>query len=413
MKTIFLLFGILFPIFFGSLACAAVSIFHEREVLLKLRQFENKELIVDGRCNKSDKYIVYVIDNFEQPVAITNGLTVSHGELIRTLLLTGRDDLEVLSLNTSLTKGLISVLTDLMDGGCADGVVSSIPGSNYTYSQISSFITGDVKIGAANILLYRKLLFDLLERIAVNGFPSVSWLQKLDANPIKLKEDAKKAVLIHYLGKYGIPVFLPYGNSDSQYHGESRRVNLLSLPGNARIYSGVDSKGNLLPGFPRSPLSTGDALAIYPITECPDYKDIRFYNVDVNNDGLKEFSYEKKDLIPFWNKKAELSFSPSLASDEDIRNLLEYVSKTGHLPDKQIVVKKTQYQYLREVCKSCNLEELPDGKPLVWLNSPQYGMIFSFTPQCNKQGVISGTSLIPPIKMKEFLPPKIASNNTR
>lgn len=64
-----------------------------------------------------------------------------------------------------------------------------------------------------------------------------------------------------------LPVFLPYGNVDSYHMGEPRVVNLLSLSANARVFSGVDKNGKRLPGFPDSPLSSGDALASYSIAE--------------------------------------------------------------------------------------------------------------------------------------------------
>ena len=97
-----------------------------------------------------------MIDNFEQPVALIPEITTTHGELVKKILVSGRNDIIVKTLNTSLSKGLASVLENLMQGVCADAVISSIPGSNYSYSQINSFFSNETVIHEDNILDYQE-----------------------------------------------------------------------------------------------------------------------------------------------------------------------------------------------------------------------------------------------------------------
>lgn len=59
----------------------------------------------------------------------------------------------------------------------------------------------------------------LLRDIATHGFPSVAWLQNVDVNSVKLRNDARKFVLIEALGRFNVPVILPYGNRDARYKG--------------------------------------------------------------------------------------------------------------------------------------------------------------------------------------------------
>ena len=112
----------------------------EKEILKQITSENFLEISKDQRCQNQDNYIVYLIDNFEQPVELIPELTTSHGELVKKILISGRSDIIVKTLNTSLSKGLASVLDDLLQGGCADAVISSIPGSNYSYSQVNTFL---------------------------------------------------------------------------------------------------------------------------------------------------------------------------------------------------------------------------------------------------------------------------------
>jgi hypothetical protein len=98
--------------------------------------------------------------------------------------------------------------------------------------------------------------------------PSAEWLEKIDVNLAKLRNDALKFLYIEALGRFNVPVILPYGNPDTLYKGQIKTVNLLSLASNACVYSALDQEGDRVEGFPYSPLSSGDERAVYNIVEC-------------------------------------------------------------------------------------------------------------------------------------------------
>ncbi|UCD31379.1 MAG: hypothetical protein JSV38_11325, partial [Desulfobacterales bacterium] len=123
--------------FFLSTTVSAEQI--EKEIIKKITSDLFVEAREDQRCQYKDKYVVYLIDNFEQSVELIPEVTTTHGDLIRKILISGRDDIAVKTLNTSLSKGLAMVIHDLLQDKCADAVISSIPGSNYSYRQINSF----------------------------------------------------------------------------------------------------------------------------------------------------------------------------------------------------------------------------------------------------------------------------------
>jgi hypothetical protein len=90
--------------------------------------------------------------------------------------MTGRDDIELIIMNTALSKGLKQVIGDLIEGECVDAVVSSVPGSNYAYGQISTLLPGRPNIDSENILCYRDDLRNLLGDIAFGiCHPSNGW----------------------------------------------------------------------------------------------------------------------------------------------------------------------------------------------------------------------------------------------
>ena len=127
----------------------------------------------DRRCHDRSAYRIYLIDNFEQPIRLVPEVATSHSEMLVRLLRAGRDDLDIRVLNTSLSKGLTRVLHDLVNGACVDAVVSAIPGSNYTYDQISSLFEYRRVIGPENILYHRRALRELLRDIALRPSTSI------------------------------------------------------------------------------------------------------------------------------------------------------------------------------------------------------------------------------------------------
>lgn len=299
----------------------------EKNVLRYIRSEAFRNLDQDHVCRAKDGYTVFLIDNFSQRVDIVPEVKTTHGEMVRRVLQSGRPDIEINVLNTSLSRGLAEIINKLSRGACADAVVSSTPGSNYTYGQISNFFLGQDKIFAGNILAYRERLAERIREIAFSGFPSVEWATRADMNLSKLRDDAAAFVFIEAIGRLGIPVILPYGNRDTEYKGEIRAVNILSLARSAKVYSGIDQEGQDIEGFPYSPLSSGKEQAVYDIRECPWPPDPFKAGLDINSDGYFEYSYRRK-------------------------------------------------------------------KPL------------SADETCISRGIVSGTSLIPPNKVKELLPPK-------
>ncbi len=366
-----------------------------------------RTLQADRRCHDRSRYRVYLIDNFEQRVHLVPEVLTSHGEMLVRLLQAGREDIDLRVLNTSLGSGLARVIQDLSEGGCVDAVVSAIPGSNYTYDQISSLFAYRLKIRPENILYHRRALRELLREIALAGFPSVEWIETIDVNSIKLRNDARKFVFIEALGRFNVPVILPYGNADVRHRGRIKAVNLLSLAANARVYSALDQEGRRVEGFPYSPLSSGDETAVFNIVECPHPDDPFKAVLDINDDGLQDYTFFRTGRIPLRNTAGELDFAPPVTPQHVFAEWRQRDRPaTACRIQTQTVLTAAQYRDLRRLCPAVLTQDV--SQPYVWLNAPGKTPIFEFTPTCRNRGLISGTSVIPPRKLKELLPPKRA-----
>ena len=366
-------------------------------------QFHNRQ--TDRRCRDRKTYRIYLIDNFEQSIRLVPEIATSHGEMLVRLLRAGREDFDIRVLNTSLSKGLAQVVNDLANGGCVDAVVSAIPGSNYTYDQISSLFEYRRIIGPENILDHRSELRQLLRDIAFKGFPSVEWLETIDVNSVKLRNDARKFAYIEALGRFNVPVILPYGNADARHRGRIRVVNLLSLAANARVYSALDREGRRVAGFPYSPLSSGDETAVFRIVECPHPADPFKAVLDIDDDGHRDYVFFRTGAIAFRNALGELDFAPPLTrQDAFVRWRDQVAGPTECRIDASIVLTAAQFRELRKHCPNSLARDV--SQPYVWLNAPGRERIFEFAPACWARGTISGTSVIPPYKLKEMLPPK-------
>lgn len=377
----------------------------EKEVMAYTASDAFRALRTDRRCHDQNAYHVYLIDNFEQGIRLVPEVMTSHGEMLLRLLRTGRDDIEVHVLNTSLSKGLAEVIQVLVGGSCVDAVVSSVPGSNYTYAQVSSLLPGRVPLTPENILSHREALRRLLRHIARYGFPSVEWLRNIDVNSTKLRNDARKLVFIEALGRFSVPVILPYGNADVRYKGRIRAVNLLGLAPNARLYSALDRSGKRLEGFPYSPLSSGDAPSEYKIVECPHPDDPFKAVLDINEDYRWDYTFYRVGRIPYRNKRGRLAFAPPVTRQDVFRKWLSQVARVPKaLFTRDIVLTAQQYRQLGNLFSEFITEE--PTQSYVWLNAPHCGTVFSFDPVCRVRGTVSGTSVIPPHKVKDLLPPK-------
>ena len=310
----------------------------EKEVLAYIQRPEFSRYAKDGRCRNRSRYKVFLIDNFELTIPIVPELVTTHGELLVRLLKSGRDDIEARPLDTTLTRGLATVILHLARGGCADAVISSVPGSNYTYDQIQTLLPRIPDLNPDTRIAHRQALKTLLREIAFKGFPSVRWVSQVDINLSKLREDAVKLVFIQALEHFGVRVLLPYGNPDTPHNGDPRVFNLLSLADNALVYTGLNRTGQRVRGFPYSPLSSGDETAVFALKECPDPDHPGRALLDINEDGRFDYAYPLD--------------KPPASVEDTARNSLR---------DQ-------------------------DG--------------------CRIRGLLKGTSVIPPLKVKELLPPK-------
>lgn len=373
----------------------------EKRIMEQIRSGQFDSLTVDATCPGKKLYHVYLVDNFTQDYTIIPEVKTSHGEAIKRLLQSGRDDIKITSLNTGLNRGLALILEKMLQGGCADAVISSVPGSNYTYGQVSSLLQHRVKLTPENILEFQPELQQLLRQVAFSGFLSVKWLEQLDMNSVKLKGDAQLFVMIETLGRLNIPVILPYGNPDTVYKGEIKNLNLLSLASTAKVYSALNLNGDRMAGFPYSPLSSGDEKAVYRIFECPHPTDPFKARIDINEDGFFEFDFIRTQWIPFDDIHGTTSFAPPLISSSSFEKILKNMDKTCRLPE-DLVVTLNQFLQLKKQCPV--LKQYETSKPYVWLNSSRHGQFFDFKAQCQQRGRIRGTSVIPPNKIKEFLP---------
>jgi len=404
-KRMLFLFMLLVLLVGGITTARPDHIHVEKKIREYITSPEFEANTADRRCHRDGAYRVYLIDNFEQALNLVPEVRTSHGEMLVKLLKTGRDDIDIVVLNTALSKGLAQVIDDIAGGACADAVVSSIPGSNYTYGQVSSLLPDRTSLRRENILYHRSALRRLLRDIAFQGFPSVEWLQNIDVNATKLRNDARKFVYIEALGRLGVPVILPYGNRDATHRGQIKSVNLLSLAANAHVFSALDQAGERVSGFPYSPLSSGDAPAVYDMMECPHPDDPFKAVLDINHDGYADYTFFRTGKIAYRNDRGDIAFAPAVTPQHQFARWITLAAENPECrPQEEIVVTAAQYRAIKARCPSA--DDIQTSKPYVWLNSFAHGPVFGFEPTCWPRGKIRGTSVIPPNKLKELLPPK-------
>ncbi len=374
----------------------------ERRILAEIKSYNDARKFPDKRCHFTDRYKIYLIDNFEQNVPLIPEIRTSHGELLRRIIVSGRDDIDLEIIDTGLTKGLALVLAYLENGECADAVVSSIPGSNYSYGQLNTFIETPEPIASRNILRFRKSLLERVKGLALNGYPSVDWLDNLKANPSKLMNDSIKLNFIEALQRYSVPVLLPYGNVDTPYDGESRNVNLLSLSLGAKVFSGADGNEKPLTDYPDSILSSGRSKAVFTLRECPHPTDVFYALLDVNEDGVFDYTFKRDNFIAF-QRDGELLYAPPVMEKYEFEKLKEILGSSADcsVADKKVFA-ADQYKQLCALCRTLPIPEQETS--YYWLNSSSNPWVTAFNASCRNRGQLYGTSFIPPNLVKELLP---------
>ena len=78
------------------------------------------------------------------------------------------------------------------------------------------------------ILARQRELGDFFRQIALRGFPSVHLLERAAVNSSKLANDARVVVFADALGRFGVPVLIPYGNRDPAPGNQARSRNRAS-----------------------------------------------------------------------------------------------------------------------------------------------------------------------------------------
>lgn len=377
----------------------------ERRMLATVAGWDLDQLQGDGRCEFPDRYKVYLIDNFREPLELIHEIDTSHGEVMVRMLRSGRNDIDVEVINTGLTKGLALVLQYIMEGGCADAVLSSVPGSNYYYRQLNVFLKKRQLVTASNILGYRDELRRRFLDIGLQGFPSADWLMALDANPSKVQNDARKIALIEAIGLFKIPVILPYGNVDTDHEGELREVNVLSLARNSKIFAALDHEGEPLDEYPSSPLQTGGGRALYHLQECPNPQSPYHAILDINEDSVFDYVFRRDDFLAYRDGGGELKYAPVLTSPESFKTLLDSIESSEDCSIfKGQVITSEQYGQLRGLCPTGDSEW--QNYTYHWIRSSEMNEVVSFDPTCRSRGTLYGTSLIPPNIVKQYLPEK-------
>lgn len=160
-----------------------------------------------------------------------------------------------------------------------------------------------------------------------------------------------------------------------------------------------------MPGFPYRPLSSGDETAVYDIVECPHPDDPFKAVLDINADGRQDYTFFRSGKIAYRNAQGVLAFAPPVIRQHVfVKWLARARTELGCRIDSEIVLTADQYRQLQRQCPASLEPEI--SHPYIWLNAPDRGRFFEFRPACWSRGIISGTSVIPPHKLNELLPPK-------
>jgi hypothetical protein len=149
----------------------------------------------------------------------------------------------------------------------------------------------------------------------------------------------------------------------------------------------------------------GHGRAIYRVREIPDTQDPFLAHLDINEDDFIDYTFERRGGVAFRNADGLLAFSPPLLSENAFSRLKDRIrNNSTHRLDDSIVLTADQY---RELMKSgFKPDHLTLKKDYIWFNSPYMEMPFQFNAAPWVRALITGTSLIPPDKIKQILYPR-------
>jgi hypothetical protein len=154
-------------------------------------------------------------------------------------------------------------------------------------------------------------------------------------------------------------------------------------------------------------LRFGDARSEYTIVECPHPDDPFKAVLDINEDNRRDYTFYRIGRIPYRNERGRLAFAPPVTRQDAFRKWLSQVARDPQaLFARDIVLTAQQYRQLGSLFAEFFTEE--PTQSYVWLNAPHRGAVFNFDPVCRVRGTVIGTSVIPPHKVKDLLPPKTA-----
>ena len=131
-------------------------------------------------------------------------------------------------------------------------------------------------------------------------------------------------------------------------------------------------------------------------------------NSDFLRDRQDQSPNEFRYYVKFGGKykefitKGVLAFSPPLLSETEYKHLKDKIQNNSTCKiNDSVVLTAVQYRELMRLgFDSCHLTL---EKEYIWLNSPYQKMPFQFNAVPWIRGLITGTSLIPPSKVKELL----------
>jgi hypothetical protein len=243
----------------------------------------------------SEKKNLYIIDNFRQEIFKHNDIIITHGDLLKRITSTRNLNAKIIKVDSTLEIGLKRVIDDINNGYRVDGVISSIPGRNFSYVELENLFDYPIIINSKTLADQKKLIKERI--LSISDFCGDSQCSGRKFNKFyKVSIAATIIKRIEQITKNKIPIVVAYGNPDLDRYGNSRDVNILALANGVKAFAGGDENGNLLKDYPYSDLAGGVKRAIFEVRLIQDSLNGSFFGIDFNEDGKSEFILEKHDF---------------------------------------------------------------------------------------------------------------------